>query len=72
MPLNISELGLNIVQFISNLYVGVFLYIGGHGAFFGSYFRFQNKKFEGAIEKEKETQKYNYFSKENFLSDLVI
>ena len=29
MPLNISELGLNIIQFISNLYVGVFLYIGG-------------------------------------------
>ena len=29
MPLNVSELGLNIIQFISNLYVGVFLYIGG-------------------------------------------
>ena len=29
MPLNVSELGLNIIQLISNLYVGVFLYIGG-------------------------------------------
>ena len=29
MPLNVSELGLNIIQFISNLYLGVFLYIGG-------------------------------------------
>ena len=29
MPLNVSELGLNIIQFISNLYVGVFLYVGG-------------------------------------------
>ena len=27
MPLNVSELGLNIIQFISNLYVGVFLQI---------------------------------------------
>ena len=25
MPLNVSELGLNIIQFISNIYVGVFL-----------------------------------------------
>ena len=29
MPLKVSELGLNIIQFISNLYVGVFLYVGG-------------------------------------------
>ena len=29
MPLNVSELGLNIIQFILNLYVGVFLWIGG-------------------------------------------
>ena len=29
MPLSVSELGLNIIQFISNLYVGVFLLIGG-------------------------------------------
>ena len=29
MPLSVSELGLNIIQFISNLYVGVFLYITG-------------------------------------------
>ena len=29
MPLNMSELGLNIIQFISNLYVGVFLWIAG-------------------------------------------
>ena len=29
MPLSVSELGLNIIQLISNLYVGVFLYIGG-------------------------------------------
>ena len=29
MPLNVSELGQNIIQFISNLYVGVFLLIGG-------------------------------------------
>ena len=26
MPLNLSELGLNMIRFISNLYVGVFLY----------------------------------------------
>ena len=29
MPLNVSELGLSIIQFISNLYVGVFLWIRG-------------------------------------------
>ena len=29
MPVNMSELGLNIIQLISNLYVGVFLYIAG-------------------------------------------
>ena len=29
MPLNVSELGLNIIQLISNLYVGLYLYIGG-------------------------------------------
>ena len=29
MPLNVSELGLNIIQFISNLDVGVALYIAG-------------------------------------------
>ena len=29
MPLNLSELGLNIIQFISNLYGGVFLQIAG-------------------------------------------
>ena len=29
MPLNVSEYGLNIFRFISNLYVGVFLYIAG-------------------------------------------
>ena len=29
MPLYVSELGLNIIQFISNLYVSVFLYIAG-------------------------------------------
>ena len=29
MPLSVSELGLNIIQFISNLYVGVFLWIAG-------------------------------------------
>ena len=29
MPLSVSELGLNIIQFISNLYVGVFLTIAG-------------------------------------------
>ena len=29
MPLNMSELGRNIIQFISNLYVGIFLKIAG-------------------------------------------
>ena len=29
MPLSMSELGLNIIRFISNLYVGVFLKITG-------------------------------------------
>ena len=29
MPLNVSELGLNIIRLISNIYVGVFLQIGG-------------------------------------------
>ena len=29
MPLSVSELGLNIIQCISNHYVGVFLLIGG-------------------------------------------
>ena len=29
MPQSMSELGLNIIQFISNLYVGVFLQIAG-------------------------------------------
>ena len=29
MPLNISELGLNIIKFISHLYGGVILYIAG-------------------------------------------
>ena len=29
MPISVSELGLKIIQFISNLYVGVFLYKGG-------------------------------------------
>jgi hypothetical protein len=29
MPLNVSEMGLNIIQFISNLYVAVFLLIAG-------------------------------------------
>ena len=29
MALNVSEWGLNLIQFISNLYVGVFLKIAG-------------------------------------------
>ena len=29
MTLNVSELGINIIRFISNLYFGVFLQIGG-------------------------------------------
>ena len=29
MPLNVSEMGQNIIQFISNLYGGVVLYIAG-------------------------------------------